>query len=232
MRNFVWVVALLGGCAAGAGGPRGVTYAEHRGHVPLVVTNATPQRMCELHMSFEDQTSMGDNWLSDNGLATGKSLEFKVKPGKYQATWNTCKDGEKKHYFAGTLIGDTGIEVGQQTQLFIYVADTVAPTKRAAVLSRDYKIVHFTGQPVGPIDRSAPAATPKVDAFAKVEAQLARGKNAAPPAKKADEPKFEAFSAKDLVDPKVKRSAKRTKMKPALSRKHDIAQAAVKYRTR
>ena len=31
---------------------------------------------------------------------------------------------------------------------------------------------------------------------------------------------------------KAKRQAKRTKMKPALSRKHDIAQASVKYKTR
>jgi hypothetical protein len=230
MRNFVWVVALLGGCAAGTGGPRGGTYAEHRGHVPLVVTNATPQRMCELHMSFEDQASMGDNWLPSGGIASGKSLEFKVKPGKYQATWNTCQDGAK-HYFAGTLIGDTGIDVGQQTQLFVYVADNVAPTKRAAVLTRDYKIVHFTGQPVGPVDYSAPPATAKVDAFAKVEASLGRG-NAAPATAKAGEPKFEPFSAKDMIDPKAKRTAKRTKMKPALSRKHDIAQATVKYRTR
>jgi hypothetical protein len=230
MKNLVWMV-LLGGCAAGAGGPRGGTYAEHRGHVPLVVTNATPQRMCELHLSFEDQPSMGDNWLPDNGLASGKSLEFKVKPGKYQATWSTCKDGAK-HYFAGTLIGDTGIEVNQQTQLFVYVADSVAPTKRAAVLTRDYKIVHFTGQPVGPIDYSAPPAVAKVDAFAKVEASLSRGKNAAPPAKQVGEPRFEAFSAKDFVDPKAKRTGKRTKMKPALSRKHDIAQARVNYRAR
>ena len=173
-------------------------------------------------MSFEDRRDMGDNWLPADGLPSGKSIEFKVRPGKYQATWSTCKDGDK-HYYAGTLIGDTAIGVDQQTQLFVYVADTVAPTKRAAVLTRDYKIVRFTGQPVGPIDKSAPAVA-DVDAFAKVEASLTR--NGAPPPK-TDEPRFEKFSAKDMVDPKAKNSKKRTVVKPSLSRKHDLA-AAVK----
>ena len=228
--SFLWL-GLVVGCAGSASGPRGGTYAEHAGSVPIVVTNATPQRMCDLHMSFEDNRSMGDNWLPEGGLASGKSVEFKVRPGKYQATWNTCKDGDKS-YYAGTLIGDTGVDVNQQTQLFVYVADTVAPTKRAAVLTGGYKIVHFTGQPIGPIDRSAPAPEPQVDAFDKVHASLARG--SAPPAKSA-EPKFEKFSAKDMIDPEAKKRAKRgkrTKVKPSLDRKVDVAASNVKYRAK
>ena len=218
---------VLVGCAGSASGPRGGTYSEHRGNVQLIVTNATPQRMCELHMSFDDRRDMGDNWLPAEGLPSGKSAEFKVRPGKYQATWNTCKDGEK-HYFAGTLIGETSIGVDQQTQLFVYVADTVAPTKRAPVLTRDYKIVRFTGQPVGPIDKSAPVVA-EVDAFAKVEASLSR--NGAPPPK-SEEPRFEKFSAKDLVDTKVKRTKKKSIVKPSLSRERDVAAANVKYRAK
>src|SRR5688572_33108020 len=50
-------------------------------------------------------------------ISSGKSIEFKVKPGKYQATWNTCPSGDKP-YYAGTLIGEAAIGVDQQTQLF------------------------------------------------------------------------------------------------------------------
>jgi hypothetical protein len=189
--------------------------------------------MCELHMSYDDTKDMGDNWLPAGGVPSGKSIEFKIKPGKYQATWNTCS--EKGSYYAGTLIADTSIGIDdQQTQLFAYVADTIAPTKRAPVLTRDYKIVKFSGQPVGPIDRSAPP--PAIDAFAVVEKQLARG-TAAP--SRTAEPRFEKFSAKDFVDPKLtKRAAfkttkgKRAKIRPSLDRKHDVAAANVRYRSR
>lgn len=229
---------LLTGCAAGAGGSRGVTLREHAGQTQVIFTNATPGKMCELHMSYEDNRDMGDNWLPESGLPSGKSIEFKIRPGKYQATWSTCSAGNKG-YFAGTLIGETGIGVdGQQTQLFAYVADTVAPTKRAPVLGREYHVVKFSGQPVGPIDRSAPA--PTVDAFAVAEASLTRGKNNAPP--KVDPgTRFEKFSAKDMIDPEAKRMAaknkskakgKRAKVRPSLDRKHDVAAANVKYRSR
>jgi hypothetical protein len=221
-------LALTGACATGAGGTRGVTHREYVGSVQVIFTNATPQTMCELHMSYEDQRDMGDNWLPEGGLASGKSIEFKIKPGKYQATWNTCSEGGKP-YFAGTMIGDTSIGVDQQTQLFTYVADTVAPTKRAPVLSRDYKIVKFSGQPIGPISNTPPV---KVDAFAAAEASFS--KTSEPP-KKAEPAaaKPEKFSAAGMVDPKVKRTAKReARSRPSLDRKHDVSQSNVKYRVR
>ena len=230
--NFVLTVGLvLTGACAGAGNSRGVTHREHLGSVQVIFTNATPDRMCELHMTFDDKRDMGDNWLPAGGLASGKSIEFKVQPGKYQATWNTCKDGDKP-YFAGTLIGDTSINVGQQTQLFTYVADTVAPTKRAPVLGRDYQVVKFSGQPVGPIATSGPVA--KRDAFAAFEKELGHG--IAP--EKTEPVKFEKFSAKDMVDPKAKTTSKASKkgkrpaVRPSLDRKHDVAASNVRYRTR
>ena len=228
--NIVLTVGLLltGACAAGAGGSRGTTHREYMGSVQVIFTNATPGRMCELHMTFDDQRDMGDNWLPAGGLASGKSAEFRVKSGKYQATWSTCKDGDKP-YFAGTLIGDTSINVGQQTQLFTYVADTVAPTKRAPVLGRDYQVVKFSGQPVGPIGNASPLA-PR-DRFAEVERELGRG--AAPLA--AQPAKFEPFSAKDMIDPKAKAKARKTKraaVRPSLVRKHDVAASNVNYRAR
>jgi hypothetical protein len=223
--NLVLTVGLLltGACAAGAGGSRGVTHREHMGSVQVIFTNATPERMCELHMTFDEQRDMGDNWLPAGGLASGKSAEFRIKPGTYQATWSTCKDGDKP-YYAGTLIGDTSIDVGQQTQLFTYVADTVAPTKRAPVMGRDYQVVKFSGQAIGAI-AAAPAA--KRDAFAAVERELGRGK--APLA--AEPAKFEPFSAKDMIDPKAKKK-KRAAVRPSLDRKHDVAASNVRYRTR
>ncbi|MBA3499585.1 MAG: hypothetical protein M4D80_06895 [Myxococcota bacterium] len=227
--NFVLTVGLVltGACAAGAGSTRGVTHREHIGSVQVIFTNATPDKMCELHMTFDEQRDMGDNWLPEGGLASGKSAEFKVKPGKYQATWSTCKDGDKP-YYAGTLIGDTSINVGQQTQLFTYVADTVAPTKRAPVLGRDYQVVRFAGQPVGPIAKSDPVA--QRDAFAAFEKELGRGVAPA----KTEPVQFEKFSAKDMIDPKAKATAakakgtkaktngKRAAVRPSLDRKHDI----------
>lgn len=227
--NFVLTVGLTltTACAVGAGGSRGVTHREHVGSTQVIFTNATPAKMCELHMTYDDKRQMGDNWLPEGGLPSGKSIEFKINPGKYQATWSTCQDGNKT-YFAGTLTADTSIDVdGQQTQLFAYVADNVAPTKRAPVLTRDYKIVKFSGQPVGPIDRAAPV---KVDAFAQAEAALGGPKAA--PAKTEPVAAPAKFSAKGMIDPKAKRTAKRDVMKPSLNRKHDVVGSKVKYRAR
>ncbi len=221
-------LALTAACAAGAGGSRGVTHREHLGSTQVIFTNATPEKMCELHMSFEDHKDMGDNWLPEGGLVSGKSAEFKVRAGTYQATWSTCRDGDKP-YYAGTLIADTGIGVDdQQMQLFAYVADTVAPTKRAPVLSRDYKIVKFSGQPVGPIVKTAPV---RVDAFAAAEASLG-GRRSAPPVKTAEPaPIPDKFSAKGMIDPKAKRPGKR-QVRPSLARKHDVASSSPSYRAR
>ena len=225
--NFVLTVGLTltTACAAGAGGSRGVTHREHVGSTQVIFTNATPQKMCELHMTYDEQRDMGDNWLPEGGLPSGKSIEFKIRPGKYQATWSTCRDGDNT-YYAGTLIADTNINVDdQQTQLFAYIADNVAPTKRAPVLTRDYKIVKFSGQPIGPIDR-----TPvKVDAFAVAEASLGPKGAQAKTAPVAAAP--EKFSAKGMIDPKAKRTAKRD-VRPSLDRKHDVVGSKVKYKTR
>src|SRR5262245_49878965 len=140
-------LSFLVGCGAYATGAGGETRAKYSGGVPLVFTNATPQTMCELHMSFEVDPKFGDNWLPRGGLPSGQSIELKVQPGKYKATWNTCKKASDKLYYAGTLIGETAFFVNDQTQLFTYVADNVAPTKRAP--PRDFfTMVKFSGQPI------------------------------------------------------------------------------------
>ncbi len=214
-------LAFATGCASTSGSSHGTTHRNHAGSIQVVFTNASPEKMCELHMSFVDQKDFGDNWLPANGLASGKSVEFKVKPGKYKATWSTCKTSDSKPYYAGTRIGELGIEVDQQTQLFAYIADTIAPTKRAPALGRDYKLVRFQGQPIETIANTAPA---KVDAFAAAEAGLSSRGNAKPvadaePAKpvadaepaKPDDAKPAKFNARDLVDPKARKTKRAIK---------------------
>jgi len=260
MRSTSYVLGIglvLTGCAASTG-PRGGTYREYAGTTQVIVTNATPDKMCELHLSYDDTRDFGDNWLPDAGLASGQSIEFKVKPGRYKATWNTCPSSGKPFY-AGTMIGELAIDIDQQTQLFTYVADTVAPTKRAAALGRDYKVVRFSGQDVNGIARTG-KLTP-VDAFARVERQLDHSgdKRTQPVAKQ------ETFNAREFIDPSIKRkplvakkatptkarnvaekptttkstrpttkpaAKQKTAARPSLVRRHDLASANVTYKVR
>lgn len=190
------------------------TRNQHAGTVPLAFTNASPDRMCGLYMTQEGG-KFGDNWLPVEGLPVGKSLEVKVKPGKYRATWNTCKQGSKPQY-AGTLTMETSFDVKDQTQLFAYVADTVAPTKRAA--PRDfYKMIKFPGQEVG----------------LQVAQQQETSEPAPEPAKmqkpdKADKPDMGAFidykAAYKNTHGKVLKPAK-----ASLKRTHDVSSARVGY---
>src|SRR5687768_12562803 len=94
------------------GESRGETAREYRGGVPVVFTNATPDRMCGLYMSFDDADAYGDNWLPAGGLAPGKSIDFQVRHGKYKARWDTCRPPSKaKPYYAATLYRELGITV-------------------------------------------------------------------------------------------------------------------------
>jgi hypothetical protein len=205
------------GCASSFDS-RGATRKQYAGDLQLVFTNASPAQMCELRMSFDDTDAFGDNWLPKGGLASGKSIDFHVQPGKYKAMWSTCKDEPSSGFFAATLIQEMAITVDQETQLFAYVADTVAPTKRAAVLSRDYRIVRFQGQAIAPIGTSAPVP---VDAFAQAEREI--GRNSGQKAPEVEEPtRFEKLGANDFVDPEAKKTRKKkgkgAVVKPSLKR--------------
>ena len=79
-------VVAVTGCASGAG----QTKRELAGSIKVVFTNASPQPMCDLQMTLEQSSQFGDNWLPAGGVPSGASIEFKVKPGKYKATWSTC----------------------------------------------------------------------------------------------------------------------------------------------
>lgn len=229
--NTGLVVVLLGlgaiGCVSLPDQPRGETLRLHTGSVPVVFTNATPAKMCGLYMSYEDQDAYGDNWLPRGGLASGKSIEFRVRQGRYKARWDTCTTGGKPLY-AATLWRELGFVVDQETQLYAYVADRSSPTQRAAVLTHDYQIVRFQGQHIGGPDWNQPARdqakplhtviaadrpAPKVNLREFIETRSAKTRRAKPHAKRGKGSRVGA-------------------VRPSLKRSHDIVGAKVRYRRR
>ena len=143
----VLLLGTLVGCAASlrAAEPRGATRFEYRGGVEVVFTNATPDRMCGLYMSDDGILDYGDNWLDARGVASGESILLRVRPGSYEARWETCpKKGLPT--FAATLWRETSFEIERETQLYAYVAEATPPTQRAAMQGRTR--VMFQGQAV------------------------------------------------------------------------------------
>ena len=227
MRTNMLMLGLLiagAGCQAEAGrGSRGATMREYAGANSVVFSNATPDTMCNLQMSFEDADKFGDNWLPAGGLASGKAIEFKVEPGKYKATWNTCKNGDAP-YYAGTLTGELAVDLGEDAQLFAYVADTVAPTKRAGLVDF-HAMVKFQGQAIDPNpNRVKPIEPVPTEMVAAEEPVKTKAKTKAKP----------TFDASYIDSPKAKgKSAKkRAKVKPSLTREHDVTRQAVRMQSR
>jgi hypothetical protein len=217
------IAGAAAGCQTSTGGPgaRGATMREYAGSISVVFSNATPDTMCNLQMSFEDADKFGDNWLPAGGVPSGKSIEFKVEPGKYKATWNTCKNGDKP-YYAATLTGELAMEIKEDAQLLAYIADTVAPTKRAALVDF-HAMVKFQGQAIDPnpgrvqpVERVAPST----EAVAKEEAPV--------------EPAKPTFDASYIDTPKAKgkTATKKKTVKPSLSREHDVTRQAVRMKSR
>ncbi|MBV8758267.1 MAG: hypothetical protein JO257_13355 [Deltaproteobacteria bacterium] len=219
MRNLFVVALFASGCAVSTvGGSRGVTRAEYAGGAKVMFTNASPAKMCELRLSSDGQPEYGDNWLPAAGLASGASLELHVRPGTYKAMWSTCPSGTKDGYYAATLWHDTAFEVSSDVQLYAYVADGVAPTKRAPVLGVDYTVVRFQGQAIGPI--VAANAHPQRE-----EAQSEPVAAAPVPAAK--------LGAAAFIDPAAAKKAHGGKAKrPSLARSRDMASGTVAYRAR
>lgn len=199
-----------------------MTRAEYRGGVDVVFTNASPAKMCELRMSSDGQLEYGDNWLPSGGLASGASLALHVRPGTYKAMWSTCPSGGKDGYYAATLWHDTAVEITTGVQLYAYVADGVAPTKRAPLLGVDYTVVRFQGQPIGPIitatDRAAHHVVEPSSGAAAVTAP-------APVAK---------VNMAAFVDPAATKKARavRTAKRPSLGRSRDLTSGGVAYHAR
>jgi hypothetical protein len=214
MRALLLVLTAATGCAPMLAESYGETRKEYAGKVSLVFTNATVAKMCGLHIT-QDRGGFGDNWLTSDGLDSGQSLRVKVKPGIYRATWNTCKPDDKTDpWLAGTLTKDTSFEVKEPTQLFAFVASSIAPTKYAH--AEDFhKMIRFPGQQIG--GTVAPQPEPAV------VATKTDDKPATTPPAKADMSTF--------VDQKAASKFQATKMKPAASikRTHDVTTDQVGY---
>jgi hypothetical protein len=136
---------LLAGCISNTES-HGTTAKEYAGTVPVVFINATPEKLCGLYISFDNEPEYGDNWLPEGGLPVGKQLELRVKDGTYKAKWNTCKDVRDvgSVSYAGTLVGGTAFPIVEPLQLYAFVSDGTPPTNRAVPRHR-LKLVKFIG---------------------------------------------------------------------------------------
>jgi len=222
----------LVGCATGMTESRGVTRTQLAGTSSLVFTNASPDKMCGLYMSYDDNGKFGDNWLPPEGLPSGKSIELKVKPGKYQATWNTCKSSGKP-YFAATLTQETAFAVGEPTQLFAYVADTVAPTRRAALWDF-HKMIKFQGQaiePIGSRQQVAARVTPRTEPVTADRVLRALFGTTATEVEVVTRVDLSAYCEKPPARKTTAAAAKRP-IKASLKRMHDITSDRIGYSER
>jgi hypothetical protein len=226
---------------------QGTTRARYAGAVPVMFTNATPARMCGLYMTDDREDDYGDNWLPEAGVPSGGSVQFRIRPGKYKARWDTCRETPTRPYFAATLWREAAVNVGQrETQLYAYVADSVAPTKRARAMGRDHNVVRFPGQPIDPTPQQRPRTQqvalrasesnesnepPQIAGFigrvmlsAEIVAELAA---------EAEAGEAEPFDAREFVDARARPAGvPPAKPKPSLSRKHDLSSSGIEYRKR
>ena len=146
MRSLLVLPLLLVGCISSSES-RGTTAKQYQGAIDLAFVNATPEKLCGLYISYDNEPDYGDNWLPEGGLPVGQSLDFKIKEGTYKAKWNTCadvRDVGSKNYSA-TLVGGTAIPVTEPFQLYAFVSDGTPPTKRGVPRPR-MKMVKFIGQ--------------------------------------------------------------------------------------
>lgn len=149
MRNALALSLLLAGCYSIAE-THGDTAKSYSGSVALTFTNASPDRLCHLYLSYENEDAYGDNWLPEAGLASGQSVEFRVRPGTYKAKWSSCRDAQDVKQqklvatYAATLVHQNAIDLKEPTQLFAFIASSTAPTKYAAVKPHT-KLVRFEG---------------------------------------------------------------------------------------
>ena len=145
MRSIL-AFALLTGCISTTES-HGTTAKEYTGTVPVSFINATPEKLCGLYISYDNDPEYGDNWLPEDGLPVGKQVEFRVKEGTYKAKWNTCRDAREAPTvnYSATLVGETAVYLDQPVQLYAFVSDGTPPTKRAVPKPR-LKLVKFIGQ--------------------------------------------------------------------------------------
>jgi hypothetical protein len=145
--NLLLASTLLAAGCVSSMESHGVTAKEYAGTVAVTFINATPERVCGLYISYDNEPEYGDNWLPAAGLPVGKSIDLKIKDGTYKAKWNTCKDVRDvgSVNYAATLVAGTAIPITEPLQLYAFVSDGTPPTRRAVPHPR-LKLVKFIGQ--------------------------------------------------------------------------------------
>jgi hypothetical protein len=205
MRTTILAFVALAGCYDFEPGTHGETAKYYAGTVSVVFTNATPDAMCNLSMAADSNDVYGDNWLPAGGLASGKSMEFHIKPGRYKATWNTCHHKGQSPYYAGTLFRERAFEIKDSTQLFAFIPDTVAPTKHASIVAHR-SVVRFEGMTIG-------------ETTGRVQEEPETVASATPA------PAPSTLDIKSFVDVKA-HPKKAVKLRPSVARAHDMADDA------
>ena len=139
-------LVLLVGCVSDTES-HGTTAKLYTGGVPVTFINATPEKLCGLYISYDNDPEYGDNWLPMGGLPVGQSVDFKVKEGTYKAKWNTCHDAKDMPTvnYSATLVHETALFLDQPIQLYAFVSDGTPPTKRG-MPKPHLKMVKFIGQ--------------------------------------------------------------------------------------
>ncbi len=146
--RIAFACLLLAGCYSTAE-THGETAREYGGAVPVMFTNASPNKLCSFYLSSDKEEAYGDNWLPEAGLPTGGSVEFMIKPGTYKGKWSSCQDAKDIKTeklvatYAATRVHQTAIEVKQATQLFAFVPGE--PPTRFASVKPHYKLEKFEG---------------------------------------------------------------------------------------
>jgi hypothetical protein len=204
-------------CSYGTEASRGTTAQKYSGRIEVVFTNASPDTMCGLYMSDDHEDQYGDNWLPASGLKSGQSVKFWVKKGSYKARWDTCRSSQQAKFFAGTMCSQMAIDIADTTQLFAYVADKVAPTKRAATLGNGYKLVRFPGQAVEPIGTAHDSR--RVAAVEMSHTERAIMNNERPAA--TESAPVEKVDMSSFVEAKPVKKTAIKKMKPSTARTQD-----------
>jgi hypothetical protein len=176
-------------------------------------------------------------------VPAGGSIDFRVRPGKYKARWDSCRAGRDKAFFAATLWRESAVTVARETQLYAYVGGGGPPTRFAKAMGRDFAVVRFPGQAVDLSPqaqrpqaqqvalRASADETPRIAGFigrVVLSAELVAARDA------ASEP-TDTFNAREFVDGSVRIAPPKPGQapkgpRPSLDRKHELSTSTIEYK--
>jgi len=137
----------MSGCVVGAASSdtRGVTRAHYAGPTTVRFTNASPDRMCGFYMTDDAEDSYGDNWLPEAGVPSGGSIDFAVKPGKYNIA--VTVNGFQTFRATGVEVASNQVVRTNAVMQVGGVNESVTVESRAQVLDTDRATVSETPSP-------------------------------------------------------------------------------------